>query len=127
MPTKLTPRKRKRAKKVQPRKLYLLTLTGMGDTDIRFVDKPTWDWIQNIQVNQSAPPAVVELAKKQFDDEEWEPNITEGTPENDAALQAPAVELKKGQYAQFFDMRSAMKFIRDNNIDIVDEFEGGIY
>ena len=117
-------------------KLYMLTLSGQGDTEVKLVDKETWDWIneapsyfkgksRQTSVHQ-CPASILERIRKAQEDPEYVPCITIGSPDNDAALLSPAVEID-GEEASFFSMAAAMKFIRTHDIEIEDSYEGCIY
>jgi hypothetical protein len=112
------------AKKPQ-QKLYMLTLAGQGDIEIKLVKKDVWDWMTAVDENWQAPcPTSVldtlEKEAKHSKDKFYPPNITRSTACNDAALQCPFVEM-------FWSMKEAMDCIMKKNIKIVDSYEGAIY
>jgi hypothetical protein len=103
---------------------YMLVLNGDNDHSIKIVDKETWDWIMN--PHTQCPPAVLERIRVENFDEELkvEDCISEYTAVNDAALLAPVIPIQEG----YFDrMKDALDFIKKNNIEIEDTFEGHIY
>ncbi len=112
-------------------KLYMLTLAGQGDLHIKFIEKETWDWMWAVERDRAQPmPPVVAIAyQKQigiFNEGEL-PSITPGSAVNDAALQCPVAVYGSGQEADFFDMKEALAFIKNHNVEVVDTFEGCIY
>jgi hypothetical protein len=102
----------------------MLTLAGQGDIEVKLVDKETWDWIN--KPNDPCPPAVLERIREEQDDPECVPNITIGSPDNDAALWSPAVKID-GIEASFDSVSDAIRFIRKHDIEIEDDYEGCIY
>jgi hypothetical protein len=135
--------------KKQEVKLYMITLNGQGDTDIKFVEKDVWDWIEDLQTKGwKTPPPESVLAKLKEKYEEYDPeeatlfdepvtvtaysrgygpvHITSGSGDNDAAIQVPAA-IVKGAKGQFWSMKEALEFIKEYNINVVDTYEGMIY
>lgn len=126
--------------------MYLLSMSGMGDVDLRLVDKETWDWIHlphpnfpdgKYSMDDPVVPDVVKqnlfkacFSKDRFDDEpaRWEDvtiNVTTGSCENDRMLQAYGYV--GDTQCQFFSIKELNKFVKENGIEIVDEIEGCIY
>lgn len=109
-------------------KLYMLVMSGQGDTYVTLVDKETWDWIGHPK--STIPPAVFAayLEKRREDGEEGNdlPVITSGSSVNDAALAVAGYKIGK-QRAEFINVSSATKFIAKHNIEIVAEWNGYIY
>ena len=116
-------------------KLYMLTLSGQGDTHVKLIDEESWNWIDSAEKLKFEkgkfsgylpfPPAI----RARLDTPDDYPNgayITSGSAYNDAALQCPAVEIN-GEEADFFQLKDAMTFIRKHDVEIVDSFEGCIY
>lgn len=109
-------------------KVYMVVLQGGGDTQVSYINKETWDWINNEAVK--APQVQVE---KVFSDthctyettEEVERDLNQwrgSSPDNDRALSA-----RPDHGEMFFDVKSAMKYARDNDLEVTDSFEGYIY
>lgn len=110
--------------------MYMLLLTGQGDTNVSIVDQQVWDWV-NDPWGKEVPDVVVDGAMKpEFNTtgqsrEETaaglKGSITVGSPENDAALSAMC-------YLDYYwSLKEALDHIKANNIDIEDTFEGYIY
>lgn len=112
-------------------KLYLLNLNGGGDTHIILVTEAVWDWICSpyISSQEKVPEAVLLEAKRHespaFDDEFCNPDedglyyVSMGSYENDRAMGAPG--------HSFWTMKEAFEFIKDNDIEIIEEFDGYLY
>src|SRR5271157_834314 len=109
----------KKVRKTRRTGVYVLTLTGQGDTYIKLIDKETWNWISSY-CDVTCPPAI--LARMREEDPDAEPHITRGSWENDRALQAPAV------YGNtFYSMKEAMQYITKHKMNVIDSWEGCIY
>lgn len=128
-------------------KCYMIHLAGQGDTQITFVNKDTWDWIHN---EGTAPPRAVFEAvfEELYNDAFRDPGDTDddiaayaveealrhlysqegGSVDNDRALNSRG-DYGPGDYNSntFFSGKSAMKFVRDNNVEVIEEFSGLIY
>ena len=115
--------------KIKGMKLYMLTLSGQGDTCIKFVEQDVWEWMGAVQADLFAQPneAVLKKLRRYHDEPDFVPNITSGSAYNDAALQAPPALYQGSKEAYFFDMKSAVDFIKENNVEVLDTFEGYIY
>lgn len=111
--------------------LYLISLHGQGDTDIRLVEKDVWDWVVSPAdfkgksfLNEVPPQSVLDKInlqnKKWGQKQQKNVQITVGSFNNDRALLAPA-------YKNFYSVREMTLFVGEQNIKIVDEFEGCIY
>ena len=111
-------------------KLYSLTLSGQGDTDIKFVEKDSWDWITALMKDWKTPcpESVLEKIKEEqgemFD---GAPNITRSTAHNDAALQVPAYKYGKDLYASFYNAKKAFDFVKEYNVEVIESYNGYIY
>ena len=134
----------------QPKKLYMLTLSGQGDTEIKFIEQDSWDWIEALHSNWKAepPPSVIEKKIAEFKRDEMDEgreqieefektgkitvhktaycydygifHTTSGSGANDAALMCPCVYMA-------FSMKEALDYIKEENVDVQDTFEGAIY
>lgn len=103
--------------------LYLLVMSGQGDTYVKLVDKETWEWIGD--PFKPCPDAVLKGYQERNETDD-KPNITTGSAVNDAALQvAPA--MVDGEETMFYGVKECMDFCKEHDIDIVDEWEGYIY
>ncbi|MNK33294.1 hypothetical protein D3C87_517740 [compost metagenome] len=112
--------------------LYLIHLSGQGDTDIRLVRKDGWDALDN-GVFSDQMKADYEATFGDAWGEEQDEMVAElmkmggGSAENDVALSIPAVVID-GKSASFADLSDYTKFIRNHpEITIVEEYEGYIY
>jgi len=138
----------------QPKKLYMLTMSGQGDIEIKFIEKDSWDWIKALHKDWKAIPPASVIEKKIYEtehdgftviDDGLEEFITEfkstgtikpqdtphmrsygifyttsGSGANDAALMCPCVYMA-------FSMKEALDYIKKENVDVQDTFEGAIY
>jgi hypothetical protein len=117
--------------KAKTNDVYVLHLSGQGDTYIKLVDQETWDWIFNpwnppdpaasSYDDSTVPPAVLKRMKD-MGDEFVLPNITRGSYENDRALQVAGVFGET-----FFDLADAMHYIKKHDLNVLASWEGCIY
>lgn len=127
--------------------VYLLVLTGQGDTEIKVVDKETWGWIfgpsGRPETGKSGwdDPFVPAYQREKIladrrenegpsdeDDEEGDRDvirITSGSWQNDRALLAYSSERYKAE--TYYSIESAMRAITNLGDAIVEEFDGYIY
>lgn len=113
----------------KPNQMFLVVLSGGGDTEVKIVSKPVWDWIlteDDFQgedsIQDTPPPEVIqEMIEENGEDSDCTVFVTSGSPDNDRALNAPAPN------RSFFSMKEALQYIKRNNIEIVEEYEGYIY
>ncbi len=120
------PKKAKKTKKID---VYLLTITGQGDTYIKLIDKETWDWIFSpwappsincsSYVDTTCPPAV--LGRMRKDDPDVEPYVTCGSWENDRALYVQSV------YGDFDSAAEVIEYVVAHKLNVADSWEGEIY
>jgi hypothetical protein len=127
-------------------KLYLITLAGGGDIDLKLVDQETWDWIQNSDTGNADSPdetcwtdrACPETVKRRIYEkerttepyEEWaeeNPMLTIGSWQNDRMLLAPAATAADGKELVFWSVSAAMGFCQKEGIEVAGEEEGCIY
>ena len=122
------------------KKLYLVHLIGIGEQEIKLVTKEVFDWIVNPETPgrksedeigwiDETPSLILDEIRKdretinymtQNNGEKLVVDVTSSTYENDRALYAPSVK-------EFDSISQAMKYVKKNDIEIVDEYEGGIY
>jgi hypothetical protein len=113
-------------------KLYLLNLSGPGDTELKLVDKETWDWIFSpwpfigTKTRSGTDPYTPEGVKARMENSD-DVHITRGSWENDRALQAPAAVFNGQEIHWFGSIKGLNKFMKDNDIEIEDEYEGCLY
>lgn len=125
--------------------IYLLTLTGQGDTEIKIVDKETFDWIfispfgdswVGNNEDRSCPLFIRERKYTLYYDElkndyssvdEFYPELAYSSYENDKAIWAPGLIGEKGEELYFFSTKEAYEYIYKNKLNIVDEYTGYIY
>lgn len=107
---------------------YMITLSGQGDTQILLVDKSMWDWVMSPDPNVIDPDVLKRVQEfgNMSDCNNGLPYITAGTAQNDAALQCATIVIN-GVDACFFKLGKAMAFIKEHNINIIDEWSGYIY
>jgi len=114
--------------------IYLIVLTGQGDTYVKPVDKETFDWVTS--ADEGRP-------KGQENDSGWDDQlvpesqkqklkaltgsavvqVTSGSFDNDRALAARAA----GQYDIYCTLTDAFKAIKQHGDEVVDEYQGYIY
>lgn len=122
---------KKDAKKLS-KKCYLIHLAGQGDTEIKIVNKATWDWIVG---EGEAPPHQVESYIKSCrkygsgytpipttaEASEYLKFANSGSCDNDKALECEA------DFKRFASIKSAMQYISKHGLKVVDEYEGCLY
>lgn len=121
--------------------VYIVHLAGQGDTEIKFVDKETWEWINSSNLGQSnedkgktswCDVSCPESIRKPMIEEGIIDNINEfpvitiGSLQNDRALLAPPM-LIDNKRRTFWNHESFIEFLKDNEFEILGEFEGYIY
>ncbi len=108
-------------------KAYMVMLRGDSDIQIHFVNKDTYDWILN---GGTPSEAQIQMYMKhtELTREETLEELNDCDGDNDRAL-AVNGDYGPGQYNSnsFFDITKAMKFARDNDIEVVESYEGYIY
>lgn len=122
---------------VQKLKMYLIILTGQGDTEIKIVDQETWDWITSADNgrNPNLPENTLswddllvpqsQLKKILDNSEGYHPHLTKGSWENDRAMWACNAD---GYSEGYYDsVKDAMKAIKKNGHKFEDEYYGCIY
>lgn len=125
--------------------MYLISLSGQGDTSLKLVDQETFEWVVSDYLGFRNDPdsrfdktCPLNVRKKvwenlsQFDKRDFEsfesfyPEIYDGSEYNDRALFAPALTID-GMNLSFSDALSYSKYITSNNVNILDEYSGYIY
>lgn len=126
-------------------KVYLVVLSGGGDTYIKIVDEETWNWITSDDMGQApadedesswedqiVPPSQIAKMKANHEKytKKWGVNdqfyplqITSGSWENDRALAAMPAD----GYDNYDSFKEAMTAIKDNGDIFEDEYEGYFY
>ena len=116
-------------------KVYLIVLTGQGDTFIKVVDEETFEWIVSDDLGQPkgeedasswedqlVPASQIEKIKEE--EGEYDPlRITIGSYDNDRALAAKPC----GDYDTYYSIKEAMKAIKSHGDELEDEYQGYIY
>lgn len=122
--------------------IYLLVLSGQGDTDVKPVDEEAYNWITSEDLGRPetfeededehgwydriVPASQLELLQKdadKFGGEVERVYITIGSYDNDRALFAKPVE----GYATHDSVADAIKEITAKGDTLVDSYEGCIY
>ena len=129
--------------------VYMLVLTGQGDTDVKLVNKETWDWVMNADLGQSPDDrgesewndiSVPANVKKAIWDglsnsekawyghnlDNFEVNVTAGSYNNDRALLAPPLKID-GVSGRFSSLTEAFNWVKKHDLNIVGECHGCIY
>ena len=105
-------------------KYCLITLEGIGEREIKVVDRDTFKWITSGATTM--PDHIVQKVRNmnEYDDDDVdEMTVMEwsgSTLENDKALAAPWVH-------KFYDTQEYAEWFKKNNVRIVDEIHGSIY
>lgn len=94
-------------------KYYMLVLIGNSDTAIKFVNKETWDWITDTT-------GEVKLPQSQSDAPITYPDIKAWSIDKALSAQPDIGET-------FCTLKEAIGFIKENNLEIVDEYVGSFY
>ena len=106
-------------------KVYLIGLSGQGDLMLTLVNKAVWDWVNSdydaskISYYEPLSAEVIAEFVKQGDKKITEIMVTRGSFDNDRAIQAP------GKY--FSSMKELNAYLKKNNLEIEEEYEGCIY
>lgn len=106
---------------------YSIMLTGQGDIYITLVNKETWDWI-----TKCGP---IPIAQIDWAFENWKkdlnPNITREEVEKDLLKQKADNDKALSCHADygkiFTNLKDYTKFVVDNSMEIVEDYEGYIY
>lgn len=127
--------------------MYLVVLQGQGDTYIKIVDKEIFDWINKdidketlkngFSIDKSCPISV-RLNKWQLEKEylkkecnsfnDFYPIVTRGSYNNDKAMFTTGIINKEtDKELIFYSISDALKYIKNNNINIVNTYEGMVY
>jgi len=106
-------------------KVYLIVLSGQGDTIVKVVDKASYDWITG--------PVVGEFVLHEMEDTLCPevqrnligevPSITSGSPENDRALECRSTN----GYGRYISITKATKAILKKGDKLAGDYEGFIY
>lgn len=100
--------------------LYMIMLTGMGDTSISLVEEHVWNYIvKGTPFTQEVLENACETAKECYED-----NLEDvsSSLDNDRAFIASWMCIDN-----FFNLKDAMTYIQKNNITLLDTYEGYIY
>jgi hypothetical protein len=117
-------------------KYYMLVLSGNGDTEIKFVNKETWDWVADTTGEVKLPESQSDAISKSITEfytsryldipqdkiTNYISNVENMHNDNDKALDA-----KPDIGETFCTLKEAMVFIKENNLEIVDEYAGCVY
>lgn len=103
--------------------VYLITLSGGGDTYITLVKKHVWDWIisdypsDKSQCTENIPDEVKAEQKTSYATSTV--CLSRNSYENDRALNAPG--------KSFQSVKELGEYLKDNKLTIEEEFEGYSY
>jgi hypothetical protein len=118
-------------------KVYLVTLTGGGDTYRKIVDEETFNWICSDDpgqpegtsedayswIDQLVPAS--QLTKMKADDEDFAGvDLSSGSWENDRAIFAYPAD---GYLDDYFSTKEVMQAIKNHGDELEDEYEGYMY
>lgn len=125
--------------------VYLVILQDCEDTYVKIVDKETYDYIHkdvamNLFVNESyedksCPENIRKRAFKfngQYEHDRSEDNyfpyLDSGSYENDKAdFVTGLIDEKTDKELRFDSVGDALKYIKENNMNVIDTYEGMIY
>lgn len=117
-------------------KVYILILTGQGDTYVRVIDKEAWEWIFSPSpsfpagkyeaFDPTTPQSVLDALKKEYKDSNApDVRVSSGSCDNDRALLCYSnIPGYKGNYNS---VKSALKAIEKRGDTVKDTYEGYIY
>lgn len=103
--------------------VYLITLSGGGDTYITLVKKHVWDWIisdypsEKSQCTEKIPPEV--LAEKKTSYATDTISLSRSSYENDRAIHAPG--------KSFSSVAELGEYLTKHKLTVQEEFEGYSY
>lgn len=116
--------------------LYLIRTEGQNSLFLTLVTRGVWRWVMN-PLTVKVPKDIIDgyYEHEECDGKKgWTPTIssTRGKPNdctiNDAALQVPGAKIDGAPWrAEFYNMKDCINFVREHNINIVDEWSGYIY
>lgn len=104
----------------KPVEKYLVVLNGQGDTNISLVNKDIWDWLINEDLSVDIPVEIAQYETK------WRIKLNRIRSINDKAFILPE-EGNNGEKVFFSSVKNCMNYVRENNIVILDEYDGYIY
>jgi hypothetical protein len=111
-------------------KVYIVSLAGQGDVDIKVVDAATYNWIIGPQGDPKGKSGwkdklCPESQRELMEAEGWKfpPEVTIGSYENDRAILARPM---KG-YASYQSITAAVKAIKKKGDKLDGDYEGLIY
>jgi len=114
-------------------KYYMLVLSGNGDTEIKFVNKDTWDWITDTTGEVKLPESQSDAISKSITEFYTSTEQAEAAYISNVANMMSAWSIDKALSAQpdigktFCTLKEAIVFIKENNLEIVDEYAGCVY
>lgn len=105
-------------------KYYLVTINGVGNATRKLVGPKTWKWIlsspKELNTNEAIPEdALVEMERLSGEKQEPTVYINFGRWDNDRAIYAGGKE--------FDNVKEAMKWLKENNSELDDEYHCCIY
>ena len=113
-------------------KVYLVHLSGQGDTHLKLVDKSTWDWILN---GGEVPSEVIVRYADEYGMSQAEARQELSTvgrsgssQDNDRALNAPPARFAGKVFDSYAGtIRALNAFLAKHSLEIEEEYEGYIY
>jgi len=121
------------------REVYLIVVTGQGDTEVKVVDEETFEWLDSpypsetgeASVRDIIPPRIEEIMRafwrndigEEMDDTDL--SVSSGSWDNDRALMV--VSTVEGYEAQYSSLKDALDDIKTQGDTVVDTWEGLIY
>lgn len=110
----------------KPKPMYIIALSGQGDTYVKVVDKTTYDWIVGpvgTESNSKGEWKDTLCPQVQLDLMRSAPMITSGSWENDRALSCESTD----GYEQYSSITAAVKAIKKKRHKLAGDYEGFIY
>lgn len=111
--------------------LYLLVMQGQGDTHVKLVTKPIWDWVfSGLEDGRPdgkhgwydhATPLSVQSSLGDY------AFVTSGSLDNDRALQAAGADVPYDEYGDSDEPELARAWATKNGHHIVNTWHGCIY
>lgn len=119
----------------EPTMLYSITLAGQGDIETILVDKETWDWMLSVpkfgradQIDERLPKEYEDRLRSdpekygRREEDDFLITICRSSYDNDRAL-----GLISASENVFGSVKELTDYVIDNNIRIIETYEGYIY
>lgn len=107
--------------------VYLIMLQGFGDTCWKLVRKDGWDLLDRSGAMTPEIQLEVERSYDPLDHQEVLEALNDpNAGEDDIAGYLPGAVIN-GSVAEFYDTLTFMEFVKNNNLNVVQEFHGKLF